>query len=483
MTTRIRRSGALLSVATALWWGHAAPAQAGPIIDWFKSLCPQSAPPANMSTCNKGAANSPTPGTYYPGTTIPPAVVPGAVIPGTVQPGYAQPGYVQPGYAQPGTAFPNTVTPGPAFPPRTANYYPGVAQAVYYPGTVAASPVMRAPNAQVAYYAPVAAGGAPCPTCPRPNPTGANRPTTVNYAPYTSFRNSWVQVPVTVYRPVSAIDPATGQPVTVVQPCLTSTWQVQRVPVGGRPFVSMYQPLPVSGYGSPGMATPTAVAPGACPGGACAPAAPAASWGGTVMPGTTLAPSTTIPAAPPNTASPPSTFGPNTQPSYLGQPARIAPGTSGGTFSPADQRPTLGPSEGAGSSNYPPATDPYPNPPPYLGPSVPANGASNGAATGGALTNPSAASPSSVTRPAESKSAPRLPIKVTPVPDPESSPAELPGRSAPRLIVPQERTAASRGTQPTHRIVPAITVENTRPSTAVGKPVTWDDSGWRSGRP
>ncbi len=77
----------------------------------------------------------------------------------------------------------------------------------------------------------------------------------------------------------------------------------------------------------------------------------------------------------------------------------------------------------------------------------------------------------------------RVPLKVTPVPDPESSPVEFPNRSAPRLIVPQERTAASRGTQPTHRIVPAITAENSRPATAVGKPVAWDDSGWRSGRP
>ncbi|MFO0870409.1 MAG: hypothetical protein U0935_15895 [Pirellulales bacterium] len=477
--------GAALAVTA---WGPVSTAQAGPIIDWFKSLCPDSKPPCTTPGCGPAPCGAvPQANPYYPGAPMAPAgVVPGPVMPGTTIPG---------------TTVPGTVTPGPALPPRTTNYAP----AVYYPGTAANVP-MGYPNAQVAYYAP-AAGTVACPTCPQPVRT--NQPTVVNYAPYTAYRNAWVQVPVTVYRPVSAIDPATGRPITVVQPCAATTWQVQRVPVG-RPFAAFYQPLPVSGYAPaaaprtvmpagamPGAAVPGVAVPGAatCPGGVCTPGAAVGAWPGAVpgavpsapVPGTTVPNSGAWPGGTYSAAPPPPSLGPAPStvpanpPSFLGQPARVLPGTNGSGAVPADQRPMLGPGEGAGSSNYPPATDPYASPPPYIPPTTPSS------SRGAAVTPPPAAGGG--VAPASPSSAPRAlapvprataPLQVTPLPDPEAPTDERAPSTAPRLIVPRERTAAGRGTQPRQWLAPGDAAEASRSG---ARATGWDDSGWRTAGP
>lgn len=493
------------------------PAQAGPIIDWFKSWCPSSKPPCGptgcaTASCVPAGCYVPAAGQYYPGAPAAPAapvVVPGAVIPGTAPPGFIQPG----------STIPGTVTPGPAFPPRSVNYAPAVSRAVYYPATapvatvaypapaMPAAPAMPT-GAQVAYYAPAGTAAVACPTCPRP--VAASGPTIVNYAPYTAYRNAWARVPVTVYRPVTAIDPATGRPVTVVQPCVVNTWQVQRVPVGGQSFVSRYQPLPVSGAAPPAVVVSPNAVPGAavCPQGICTPGAATTVWPSTVAPATTV-PSGVMPGAPPavypsspstlpGTSLGPPAAPPATQPpSFLGQPARVAPG--GGT--PADQRPVLGPNEG-GTLNYPPETDPYRSPPPYVPPATgessrtsgsgmlrlpapPVDGRAAAASRPPTFSNSASNSRLGAPTPApELKPVPRPTLKVTPLPDLESAPAmaprSAPDSSVPRLIVPRERTAALRGTQPTHHVVPAGGEQPASGSRVVGKPVVWDESGWRS---
>ena len=64
--------------------------------------------------------------------------------------------------------------------------------------------------------------------CPQ---TQVARRVVVNYAPQTSYRNRWMRVPVTVYRPTATVDPVTGCQVTCMRPCTTYKWQVQKVAV------------------------------------------------------------------------------------------------------------------------------------------------------------------------------------------------------------------------------------------------------------
>lgn len=68
----------------------------------------------------------------------------------------------------------------------------------------------------------------------------------VGYAPQTVYRTRWNRVPVTYYRPVANIDPATGTAVTCMRPCTSYQWQVQRVPV--TTYRTVYAPVN-RGYG------------------------------------------------------------------------------------------------------------------------------------------------------------------------------------------------------------------------------------------
>jgi len=61
--------------------------------------------------------------------------------------------------------------------------------------------------------------------------TQVARRVVVNYAPQTCYRNRWMRVPVTRYRPTATVDPVSGCQVTCMRPCTTYKWQVQRVAV------------------------------------------------------------------------------------------------------------------------------------------------------------------------------------------------------------------------------------------------------------
>ncbi len=109
------------------------------------------------------------------------------------------------------------------------------------------------------------------------------------------YRSSYYNVPTTLYRPVTQLDPATGQMVTVQQPCTTTTQQLQRSPYSSlQPApapVTPYYGEPVCGSEPPRYSSPTvypAPAPYSVPGTYSAPATyppaayapPAAStWG------------------------------------------------------------------------------------------------------------------------------------------------------------------------------------------------------------
>lgn len=218
-------------------WGvvllPALPAQAGPIWDCLTGKSKQ-------PTCQGGVCQTPT--AMPIGTPVGAPVL--AQYP--VTSAYYPVAYPQTGVASSVAPVGNTVptagmrgyTPYAAAP--IAAYRP-VAPATpvhaYRPWTTpyAASPVAMAPVAGV----PVTVGTAPvgvvanAPALPAgttPVCAACQRPMTVNIAPQVSYRSSWVQVPVTSYRPVAGVDPRTGQYVTVYQPCTTSTWQLQRVP-------------------------------------------------------------------------------------------------------------------------------------------------------------------------------------------------------------------------------------------------------------
>src|SRR5580658_7322883 len=82
---------------------------------------------------------------------------------------------------------------------------------------------------------------------------------TCNYVPQVAYRTVYTNVPVTVMRPISTINPCTGCPVTTLQPTTSYRLQPQLVPY------TTYRPVMTSC-----CAAPTAVgyAP-ACPTGAC----------------------------------------------------------------------------------------------------------------------------------------------------------------------------------------------------------------------
>jgi hypothetical protein len=249
------------------------------------------------------------------------------------------------GYQPGAAALPPTLTPSTTLVPAPATTYVPPRTTV-----VAPAPVVAAP-------APVAVP-ATCQTCaPAPRVTG--------YAPPT-YRTNWVQVPVTTYRPVAAVDPATGLPINAVQPCTTTTWQARRVPNslwGGLwpsssppPSVVAYTPATIAAYPAyPGTVTnyapaPVIIAPNVrtsnyAPVYAApvvtnyVPAAPAVTYAPppattyAPAPATTVVPSAPAPYCPPTTAAPATTTpfpavpstGYAAPPAMSGDAASIAP--------------------------------------------------------------------------------------------------------------------------------------------------------------
>jgi hypothetical protein len=259
--------------------------------------------------------------------------------------------------------------------------------------------------------------------------------------PQVRYRTHWVQVPVTVYRPVTGTDPMTGCPTTCLQPCTTSRWQLRRVPVVTyRPqfrclswfrnlFRCQRQPAPV-----------------------CPPTSPPAVMGTTpVVPGLP-APNVTIP--PYYSPSPGATLAP--APGATTVPGAGSPSGATSSPAPADTRPTLQPN--SASSNPPPATT---------------RAAPTQANSAGATQNrrdhstPVNAGPPSV---------------VTPIPDPEMPRMTAPRHDPPELLNPRDRTAARGAWEvvPISWSAPSRQPRFTTPAQSTAPRVDFDDSGWRS---
>lgn len=113
--------------------------------------------------------------------------------------------------------------------------------------------------------------------------------TVCNYMPQTCFRAQCVNVPVTTFRCVSACDPCTGCPTTVMRPTTTFVRQVRYVPFTTfRPVCNTVM-SPVATV--PAVVTPTVVAPAPmAPSSSCCSAASATISGPTIA---TPAPATT----------------------------------------------------------------------------------------------------------------------------------------------------------------------------------------------
>ena len=423
--------------------------QAGPIWDWLTGKNNQPS-----GTCCAKPPCGTYPNAYYPqtapGTIVyPPGVVP-PPLPGTTLP----PGALPPTT----TRYPTQAAVNAYYPPPSAYAMNGLPRTTYYGGTIAQTvamqpvamqPVAQPPVAQPGAWQPapgmVAAPGtaaAGCPTC--------QQPVRLNYAPYANYTTSWLQIPVTTYRPISAIDPATGMPVTVIQPYTTTTGQWQRRPaLVQRPILSMFQPVPVTAYSQPLAVQPTA--PVAAPTMNWAPPAncPNCQYYGTPpvtygMPAT-AGWGTTLPAG----SYPATTYG---TPTY-GTPGGGSSlgGISGGE--PASQQPSLpaGTYPPTSSTNYPP-TDSYP---------------SSGSGSSG-FNNGSSSIPAT---------SPRQELRVKPIPDLETEPPTTESEPG-KLIVPRERTASravpasSRATGSGTRPTPTSLREEISTTTATVRPAS-----------
>ncbi len=237
-------------------------------------------------------------------------------------------------------AQPTVATAAPVLAPTsvTAAAYPTT---VGYPGA-SANPVTTVNYATAATCpCPVTTNYAPATTCAAPcsvptttayapavvaQPMQYATPTVVGYAP--AYRSSWYRVPITYYRPVTAYTGVAAQPVTVMQPCNTQTYQVQRRPfLFNRPWLPATT-APYAAYApvltQPAYAAVTAPVVTAQPNCACGNAAAVAPSLST-MPATGI-PSTTVP----------STVTPS---AHIPSSSDTPPGSSSSV--PADQAPAL----------------------------------------------------------------------------------------------------------------------------------------------
>lgn len=186
-----------------------------------------------------------------------------------------------------------------------------------------------------AAYAPVCCARPVC--CPQP---------TVSYMPQTCYRTVYQSVPVVAYRPVTACDPCTGCPRTVMQPVTSYVSQARLVGYTSyRPVVAASYagacatgcaPVAATAAYPTGVAYPSYAAAGPCCGSSAAVALPGAV-GSTVTsvapstpltsPSTTVAPSTVVPPTPQPTFEQPSA--PAAEPeSRLMQPLELGPSTT-----------------------------------------------------------------------------------------------------------------------------------------------------------
>jgi hypothetical protein len=326
---------------------------------------------------------------------------------------------------------------------------------------------------------------APCPTaCAPACPTVAQSPCapcaaaattsyspvvaqpTVAYAPATTYQTVQAQVPVTYYRPTTALSPVVGAP--AMAGCTAVQVQVQRRaawwdplglftargPINPNPINVQYQttvaypgttalPGPAATVTAPTYAGPSYAAP-ATPGCAnCAPSAPAFP----AVPSVPLSPGTSLGAPPAATYPAPA-------------------GSSGGGMTvPADQAPTLNaaPQGGYQGSSYRPAPAQPITPPDFLAPSGLSHGAN---AAIPASEPPTSSGPSD--------------LQLIPYP----GAAEPNESSAPPLLNGRGKTASLKSEAPWEYSLiawqpdsrPAPVAVEVRPAAPL------DDGGWRAAR-
>jgi hypothetical protein len=453
-------------------------------------------------------------------------------------PGYAN-GYYAAYYPQNHGAGPSYYVARPVVaaayggnPATAAAYMPvttAYANPTYFAAYGASPNQLRAPAANTAYYAggqpmvayypPTTANYAPAHSY-AVSPAGAmasgaeaatyyGQPYRTNYVPPRfAYRTNYATVPVYMYRPVTAYQPATGQPVTCLQATTTSECQPRRTHswfAWLNPFNWFHHdrcgsggcgpaPVPTTAYCGPAPCgqpyyptTPTTVIPtvpitpsvtapsttivapptnviptypGSTIGVPRVPPPPTRTFPGATAPGTTF-PSTGVPADTRPSLTPPAgtstggavtipgidrTFPPGTIVTPL--PSDTTPGsTQPGATQPGSTSPgsfPTNPSSGGFGSGYAPGSDPY-----------------RGSSLGSSYQRSSARRPSEPSRPAADDGVirapdlgPALPPNVTTVPDVDAVQPPPPSNAAPPLIDSRDKLAAAVNSR--WAVVPAV---------------------------
>ena len=368
----------------------------------------------------------------------------------------------------------------------TANY--GAAPAQYAPAQYAPAQYAPAQYSATNAYSVSPAGSS---TAGAEANSYYGQPTAVNYVPPRfTYRTTMAQVPVYMYRPVTAYQPVAGQPmigqpVTCLQPATTTQCVPQRTRTHSWFGHSLFNwghsscasgacgPQPTTAYCAPAVAT-TCNSPQcgqpyypAQPG-VVIPVIPAQP---TIVPGTT-APGTIItplPPAGPTIPSPPTRFGPPASGSVI-SPADTRPSLSPGAFGPRTTVPsttvpsTTVPFNSPGSFPVNPNTSPGVITPAPATPFTPGSTGPFGTGTGYApavdpYSNSSTTSSTSTSTqvgpirgpeqradvPAKSIQEPKGPVLapgVQTVPDPDALQPASPNNRAPQLLDPRDKTAA-----------------------------------------
>ena len=290
------------------------PSEAGPILDWLfghrQNYYPVGAPvavpaaPRVVANCNPGVvgpvAPAPYPGGLYPASPL-----------NTVR------------YAPAPSLFHSPVQSAPVY--AAAGYPTGYSVSNFGSGVAAVSaygPAFPTPGpAPISAYAPV---------IPTPGPM-----TVSPAAPYLSpyyvppvvaapvYQSNPVQVPVTTYRPVTSVDPITGQVHTTLQPCTTHEAQTQRVPYNayrpirgllGRPY---YDVAPNQAFYPTMMAPAPFVAPTGIP------QVVSPGYGGPAVVGSSVG----LDPIGPSVTTAPADIAPSLNSSAIGSPAVCPPGS------------------------------------------------------------------------------------------------------------------------------------------------------------
>ncbi len=400
------------------------------------------------------------------------------------------------GYAAPVTTF---YTPQASSTPTAygSGYRNGVAPATNTPPVTAAitnysnAPITSYPPQTVLptnYVTPSVQANRPVTTANYVTPSGTYyQPSNVaNYATPSFYRTNYANTPVTYYRPVQVMDPVSGSPTTVLQPCTGYEWQARRTQTyrlfpwfgqNSAPQTTGYCPAGSNcgtGCGSYGGAT--GAAPYYVPNATTTPAAVPYSPYATPTPPSGIFPSGPTTIAPPATYTPGSTVTPGTtfNPG-VSVPSNTLPGTGvpPASLAPSLNQPsTLNPTDlnsGPIRRDYQPANDSYTvplSPPPQTpaAPSTtsdPSTGSSTAPSTGSSTSTSTAPSkaPTNSSDPADknpSLNAPtnnssetkrpqatiRRELNVTPIPDPERNSADAGlKKEPPQLLRKEDRTA------------------------------------------